>query len=322
LRKLVTLLLVSFSLMLGSPVAAGTSCDAERLLAAVGVSYEQLIGEDKEDRLRGAYHLKSLVPSLHPGWLAMQLKGDSAIEPELLGLYLMQIEAHSDAAIDGITFVPLQNDGLAFLERIANGPCGSETSESLNLLAAAGAGQANTGQADTGQAGAGTNSDTGSGNGKPALGQGDGISALAAMLIEPNKGAILRWLVIAGGVVGGAFGANFLFRSTAFFRQGREKRHPRKPFTAQFGVRLGDEEAQASGVDISVRGMKFALNLEEDQTPELGLPMKLLLPIGELGATLVWSNAHFAGVVFDRRLEDSEFASLLGHDSTTSAVNI
>lgn len=312
LRKLVSVLIVSLGLLAGQPAVAGSSCDAERLLVAVAQSYKQMLTGERDERMHAAYHLKSLVPFLHAGWISRQLEGENAISPERLERFLDVIAANSEAEITGQTLTSLAPSDVLFLERLANGACSDADHNDMGL--------------DQAQKNRGTDAGEGAAKkpsaGKPALGQGSGFSMLAALNVKPDTKAIVNWMMIAGVTISSAVGSYLFFRTTRQFRLGREKRHPRKPFSARFGVLLRGAETEASGVDISVRGMKFSMEFEEENMPEIGLPLKLLLPIGELGATLVWSNAHFAGVIFDRRLEDSELARLLVHESATSAVKM
>ncbi len=62
-----------------------------------------------------------------------------------------------------------------------------------------------------------------------------------------------------------------------------------------------------TALDISLGGMKLKL----PDPPEGGEPIDLALPTGQQPATVIWSNTHYAGILFDERLDEADLQTLL-----------
>ncbi len=116
-------------------------------------------------------------------------------------------------------------------------------------------------------------------------------------------------LSVAGAVFFGGIGY-VLVKSRAFRRQ-RVQRMPRHltsfPVVATAVADDGTEiRAPVTAHDISVGGMKIAW----EEPPPKGAEVILALPIGEVSATIAWSNPYFAGMVFDKNLSAAEVDAL------------
>ena len=62
-----------------------------------------------------------------------------------------------------------------------------------------------------------------------------------------------------------------------------------------------------TGLDVSAGGMKLAW----PDAPPQGTAITASLPTGEKAGSVVWSNAHYAGVVFDQQLAQDEVDVIL-----------
>lgn len=108
----------------------------------------------------------------------------------------------------------------------------------------------------------------------------------------------------------------FVFKKSGLafaWRVKQAARLPRVPFSMKLSVTLTDadhemQQATVTGLDVSAGGMK----LDWPDPPPQGTILTLSLPFGERLATIVWSNAYFAGVMFDDFLDKSELRQL--HD--------
>ena len=99
------------------------------------------------------------------------------------------------------------------------------------------------------------------------------------------------------------------------FRVFKAARLPRSPFTMEFHLTITDQDGElmqttATGVDISAGGMKLGW----PDGPPAGTAVRVSLPFGERLASVVWSNAHFAGIIFDDVLNKKELASFSKND--------
>jgi len=88
-------------------------------------------------------------------------------------------------------------------------------------------------------------------------------------------------------------------------------RLPRHPAQIEFDVHHKDDAGLAvkqrvKALDISTGGMK--LRVETPMTQ--GTPLNLQLTLGEWTASVVWANAHYAGIMFDQMLSEAELERL------------
>ncbi len=101
------------------------------------------------------------------------------------------------------------------------------------------------------------------------------------------------------------------------YRVRRTARLPRSPLSIKFNLTITDQDGEmqqttATGVDISAGGMK----LDWPDGPPAGTTVTVSLPFGERLASVVWSNAYFAGIMFDDVLSKNELASLSTNDAS------
>lgn len=88
-------------------------------------------------------------------------------------------------------------------------------------------------------------------------------------------------------------------------------RLPRSPVQIEFDVHHKDDAGRAikqkvKALDISTGGMK--LRVETPMTQ--GTQLELQLSFGDWAASVVWANAHYAGIMFDQMLSDTELKCL------------
>lgn len=101
------------------------------------------------------------------------------------------------------------------------------------------------------------------------------------------------------------------FRQSHTFKKGRAERHPRMPISIKINLTSINEDGDTkqtsvTGIDVSIGGMK----LEWPDPAPVGTNLKLILPIGVRLATVAWSNAYFAGIIFDDLLSQSDLDTL------------
>lgn len=88
------------------------------------------------------------------------------------------------------------------------------------------------------------------------------------------------------------------------------ERQPRTPVSIEVDVTF-ERENQISRlrvrvIDISVGGMK----VEWKDPPKAGANLMVTLPMGERGGGVMWSNAFYAGIMFDEFLTETELGNL------------
>ena len=103
------------------------------------------------------------------------------------------------------------------------------------------------------------------------------------------------------------------FRKTRTYRIMQADRLPRHLTTISVKLSYetpmrGPQSIEVTGLDVSAGGMKLAW----PEAPPRGTHLTMTLPVGERTASEVWSNAHYAGVVFDHQLEPDELDLLVG----------
>ena len=110
-------------------------------------------------------------------------------------------------------------------------------------------------------------------------------------------------------------------RTSRAFRVRQAERLPRRPFSMQFLLTITDQagdiqQTKASGVDLSAGGMK----LEWRDAPPTGTTVTVSMPFGERLASVVWSNAYYAGIVFDDTLSNSQLTALINEAAKTGTA--
>ena len=106
-------------------------------------------------------------------------------------------------------------------------------------------------------------------------------------------------------------GAVYFLKKTRILRIRNVNRLPRSKIRLTVPIvvenpETGPQRQSASAMDASVGGMKLRL---ESPIPS-GADVSLSLPFGERPAMVVWSNAHYAGIVFQANLSNTEFNTL------------
>ncbi len=113
------------------------------------------------------------------------------------------------------------------------------------------------------------------------------------------------------GLVGGTAYGVTAYRKSHGFRKKSVERMPRRPIKINMKVMYtnpdGDmQEAVVSALDISVGGMKVDW---PDNNAQQGTTITLLeTPIGQRMASVMWSNAYYAGIMFNDVLSKRELA--------------
>lgn len=124
---------------------------------------------------------------------------------------------------------------------------------------------------------------------------------------EEPSGRTILLIAAAFAVVSflAALGARQVMKSIAF-RKRQVARQPRSPVDFALNVGLTGRTVEVRAQDISVGGMKLAWR----EAPEIGTEVSLDLPTGARAATVLWANAHYAGVLFAEYLSDGELKTL------------
>ena len=115
----------------------------------------------------------------------------------------------------------------------------------------------------------------------------------------------LIFIVAAGSILG-----LILMRSRRFRIQ-RVKRLPRYPVDFLLPLSYTDDQGTAqsltvSAIDLSLGGMKLGWA----NAPAENTALSLQLPQGEVPASVIWSNAHYAGVIFDSNITDDDLTRI------------
>ena len=98
---------------------------------------------------------------------------------------------------------------------------------------------------------------------------------------------------------------------TRSFRIRQLKRLPRYPVGFSVPVSYidangGQHAVSAKALDISLGGMKLGL----PDAPKPGTSLNLALPFGAVSGSIIWSNAHYAGILFDKHLSPEGLAEI------------
>ncbi len=134
------------------------------------------------------------------------------------------------------------------------------------------------------------------------------LGALQSSLTRP--GSLTPYLIammcglMAGGLV-------YLILKSRLVRIHRMNRQTRKSIQITFDLAYTDETGRdaiqsVTALDISVGGMKLRI---DSPMPE-GTALNLKLKIGDTPASVVWTNTHYAGIMFDDLITDAEVVDL------------
>ena len=118
-------------------------------------------------------------------------------------------------------------------------------------------------------------------------------------------------LLSAAGIVALA-ALVYVVRTSRLYRIAEVERLPRHFTTIAIDVAYetparGPQSIRLTALDISAGGMKLAW----ENAPPRGTALSVRLPQGERGASVVWSNAWYAGIMFDQHIPQDELAPLI-----------
>lgn len=122
----------------------------------------------------------------------------------------------------------------------------------------------------------------------------------------------LAWLFGASAVVGAVGYGIDKFRNSHRYRTQMLERMPRHPVSIELELTYtspsGDmHQTKVSALDVSAGGLK--LDWKDNNAPP-GTIVTVALPDGQKLATVMWSNAYYAGVMFDTMLSRKQLAAL------------
>ena len=125
-----------------------------------------------------------------------------------------------------------------------------------------------------------------------------------------GKLRILRIAAIAAGLALTAFLVKKV-RASYLFRVHQNERLPRTAISVELELTMTDADGvehhvSATALDLSAGGMK--LDWPNPAAP--GTPLVISLPFGETQATVIWSNAFYAGIMFDNLLNEEQMDAL------------
>ena len=270
------------------PTLTLARCEAVGVLTVVHDRYQTIIQEKGDTRARAAARLYPYLARINARKLSHDLNMD--IDRERMERVLNAAQKLAEYVVSGVTlsFVGLaphsQNvDWLGNVVRDSDCPTTpAATAQAARLLASGGIES--------------PDQDTDSRSDHPEPSIGDPRSLLTALLI-------LAIVLLAAILI-------FLIKSRSL-RIRRVKRLPR--FTVGFPLSLtfaddtgNDQTLTVTAVDLSLGGMKIAWS---DAAPDK-TPLTLILPIGEVLASVIWSNAHYAGILFDRNISQDDLQVL------------
>ena len=137
-------------------------------------------------------------------------------------------------------------------------------------------------------------------------------NAQSGLLGKDTSSAVKAGLFVAmlTVVTGLAYAAHRIWTSLAMRRR-RVERLPRTPISLGFDLTYTDadgnmKQSKVEALDLSAGGMK----LSWPDPPAPGTTVTLTLPIGSRLGQVMWSNAHFAGAMFDDRLSKAELETI------------
>lgn len=280
----VTLLaLALFSAALPARPAAAASdkaCEAAETLARVHDRYHAVVQGTDDLRARSAAQLHGWLPTLNARGLANLLaEGGTEVDADRLSRIL---DGARRLSRDLITGTPPTMVGLA--PHIENVDWLAETVRASGCLSRF----AEPEQADGAETlSAGTAIGAG-GEGQPLFGK-----------------LVLPLLALLG--LGAVAYAVHAIRKSRTYRVMQVARLPRHFTTAVVDVAYetparGARKEKVTGLDISAGGMKLAW----PEAPPRGTLLKIRTPLGERTASIVWSNAHYAGIMFDQVMTEDE----------------
>ena len=127
---------------------------------------------------------------------------------------------------------------------------------------------------------------------------------------EPWKFPFFEIAVAAAGLALIAFLVNEI-RASRPYRVHRTERLPRIPISMELALTTTDDEGTvqqiaATALDFSAGGMK----LDWPDPAPAGTAVSISLPFGATPATVIWSNAFYAGIMFDELLDKEQVNSL------------
>jgi|GEM_PF-5186049 len=275
------------ALTIAAPRArASAACDAATMVAVVHDRYHAVLNENDPIRSRSAAQLFAMLPDLNAAALAVQMTTDqTSADPDRMTRVFSAAYHLSQDLITGaepamVSLAPHLSNVKWLAENIAATNCFQTFS------------------AD----------DDGDTDAKAGKGASSPKKSSDKKGLQINIGLLLALL---GGVA--LVGLVMFIRKSKTYKIMQAQRLPRHLTTISVQVDFetpmrGPQSINVNGLDISAGGMKLAW---EDAAPrETALTIKL--PIGERTGSVVWSNAYYAGIVFDQRLDADELKLMIG----------
>lgn len=280
--------LILCALILPTPTVA--NCDAVHTLAAIHDNYRAILQETGTNRARAAARLYPLLANTDLSELAVNLKTE--IEQDR---WIDTLNSAENLAKDVISGLQLSQAGQAphtnqvdwIAGIVRKSPC-------FKILGNTGFGTA--GQTGWSQSPMSPQANKTPRKQKPA---------------NPSTPFPLRTFTL---VFLSVLSLGLILRIILRSRQVRAhlvSRLPRKSVQIEFDIHHKDNagldvKQRVKALDISTGGMKLKVETSISQ----GTPLNLELALGDWTASVVWANAHYAGIMFDRMLSDAELTRL------------
>lgn len=260
-------------------------CSGTVMLSRFHQEYRATLTES-DDAQRSAAQALLVIAGGNAATLTRQVaKSGIDIEPERLTLALSngaklakQVLARDPLPAD---LNPNESDVSWLAERLNSNSCSGATTASGTSLAA--------------------------GNGHSAFGNGRSDSNSSSALNSANLAALGAVLALIGAIIGVV-----LYRRSWTHQKRVTVRLPRRQVhhTIQIMFTDGDgnmKQTDVAVLDLSVSGAKL-------EWPDNNAPAKsavtAMFPFGNSLATVVWSNTHYAGIMFDERISDADIKEI------------
>ncbi|AZQ68016.1 hypothetical protein EF888_13260 [Silicimonas algicola] len=277
-------ILALLALLFTEPATAGTGCEAATSLARIHDRYHAIVVDDPNLAARSAAQLLAALPGTSAIALAARLPPETDLDVERLDRILAA--AHS-LSRDFVTGHPAsmaarapRRDNVAWLARAVRATGCVPRFETAGPEEEEGAqgGLASTGHTGNAAVSRATNL-------WPLL-SATGIAALAVLV--------------------------YIVRTSRPYRIAEVERLPRHFTTIAIDVAYetparGPQSIRLTALDISSGGMKLAW----ENAPPRGTALSVRLPQGERAASIVWSSAWYAGIMFDQHIPQDELAPLI-----------
>lgn len=275
---------------LGANPAASANCDAVIRLAQLYDAFYAITRETGDIRTRAAARLYPQLATLDVEEFAEELDAgfsEEEIAEALTTARTLSREVIMDADLSPFRVLDSRDEAAFLAEFIERSRC---------LSGASGGGGGGSAERET------QNDD----NGPKKLSFGPkSRSQGTKSLVDTSKPATMGILIAAGLLALGASGF-FIFRSRPV-KIHMAERLPRHRIRLDFTAAYAGAPHSVTALDVSLGGMKLKVPKPLDN----GTFMELSLPHGATPATVIWSNAHYAGILFDERLDKADLDAIL-----------